>query len=146
LGGEIERGDDFQVAILCTRGEVSHSMSCARDRAQKSEKKGTQKYTPLSSLKVSPFVRQMLEEYKKCNAEESEEIEVENSADNDYLVQCLLRTLKENEQLHGTFMGVLFAQQLACLSVTSGREGISMEARNYSLGLDAPVPWGEARY
>jgi hypothetical protein len=61
------------------------AMSSARTRHTHSEKKGTQKFTPLSALKVSPYVKSLLEKYKKENTESQtnqtpktdEEIEVE---------------------------------------------------------------------
>jgi len=108
------------------------SMSSTRSRANESERKGTQKFTPLSALRASPHVlgllRSFREESKKSASppppplEQSEEdLAVDSTEDNDYLIKILLTTLKKCEKLQGTYMGTLFEQQLRCLNESDGR-------------------------
>jgi hypothetical protein len=96
--GQKQRGWTTFRAIICDRVAKSAgatrcndcqklfvACSNARSRHNQSEKKGTQKFTPISALKVSPYVKELLEKYKKENTESQtnvtpkidEEIEVE---------------------------------------------------------------------
>ena len=128
LGEKLKGGSSFR-ARHCTGESRSEkatrcdacqsfflSMSSTRSRSETSERKGTQKFTPLSALRASPHVISLLnsfrEESKKQKSppppplEQSEDdIEVDSDADNDYLIKVLLTTLKKCEKLKGTFMG-----------------------------------------
>jgi len=77
--GEKMRGWTTYRARMCT-GEVVgkkercdechrlfQAMSSARSRHEKSEMTGTQKFTPTSALKVSPYVRDLIDEFRKEN-------------------------------------------------------------------------------
>jgi len=127
------RESSSEKATRCEKcQDFFRSMSSARSRALASERKGTQKFTPLSALRASPHVIDLLrnfrEESKKSVSppppplEQSEEdLEVESKEDNDYLINVLLTTMKKCEKLKGTYMGTLFEQQLRCLNESDGR-------------------------
>ena len=96
LWGEKLRGWTTYRARTCT-GEVAGkktrcdkchrlflAMACTRSRHNKSERESTQKFTPTSALKVSPYVRDLIEQWKKENKpthqekkESEDDIEVE---------------------------------------------------------------------
>ena len=69
--------------------KLNRAFSSARTRHNDSEKKGTQKYTPVSALKVSPYVRSLLEKYKKDNKEASAK-QTEDSDEKIEVEVCLL--------------------------------------------------------
>ena len=88
--GEKLRGWTTYRARLCTRVVFSkkerceechrlhHTMQSARTRDKNSAREGTQKFTPTSTLKVSPYVRDLIEQFRTENKpthQEEKEIE-----------------------------------------------------------------------
>lgn len=62
--------------------QLNQAMQNARSRHRKSEKEGTQHFIPTSALKVSPFVRDMIEKFRKENtAHKQHEREKEDEND-----------------------------------------------------------------
>ena len=87
LWGEKMKGWTAYKARMCTgkardkradRCDECHrlykSMVSAKVRHEKSEEAGTQKYTPISSLKVSPYVRDMIAKIREENKPEPEPV------------------------------------------------------------------------
>ena len=56
-------------------------MLSARKRHNKSTKEGTQKFITTSALRVSPYVRGLIEQFRKENKPQSEEEENESKDD-----------------------------------------------------------------
>lgn len=87
LWGEKQKGWPTYRARMCTgtardkradRCDECHklykAMVSARTRHQNSEMAGTKKYTPISSLKVSPYVRDMIAKFREENRPETEPV------------------------------------------------------------------------
>lgn len=125
--GEKLRGWSTYRARLCARVVLSkkercdechrlhHAMLCARTRDSNSAREGTQKYIPTSALKVSPYVRDLIEEFRKENKPHPQNEEKENEEDIEVEV-CLFIS---STQVH-TMMYLLIepgGQRLSCQSV-----------------------------
>jgi len=107
------------------------NMSSVRSRAESSQRKGTQKFAPLSSLRASPYVLEMLNKFQIAESRkknpppvpvppDEDDLEVESKDDNDFLVQTALKTLSA-DNIKGTFLDELLLQQLQCLNQKDGR-------------------------
>jgi len=125
--------------------KLHSAMNLARSR--KSESSEAHKFVPFSSLRVSPYVKELLERFKKENKgttpkhvarEDDLEIDVsplkfeiaevlcthsfflQNPDDNDYLVKVCLKALEENPNIKDTFFCEVIKQQLQCATSVRG--------------------------
>ena len=105
---------------------------CARTRSVHSEENGTTKFTTLASIKASPHAKSVLEKFYHENKALKEELsirkhieeqglEVDDEADNDFLINVVSKVIDNNKDLANTFVLQFLKQQLNCLSSTSGR-------------------------
>jgi hypothetical protein len=135
-------------AKRCSDCDRLHS-AMSQARAKKSKSSEAHKFVPISSLRISPYVKELLEQFKKDQKDNKapetpnvDDLEIEvspcpfwdeilkdcahffftlqNRADNDYLVNVCLKALEENPNIKNTFFGELMKQQLLCATSVRG--------------------------
>ena len=121
LWGEKMKGWTTYKARMCTgkardkradRCDECHrlykSMVSAKVRHEKSEEAGTQKYTPISSLKVSPYVRDMIAKFREENKPEPEPV--------NWVFQDSIKVVKKNKPGLPSYALGKLADSLHCVS------------------------------